>query len=117
MATSRKDRKRAVRRKNRVRGNLHTETLPRLSVFRSLNHIYAQIIDDVSGGTLVSSSSLIVKDATGDKKAIAEQVGKKLAQNAKEKGINRVLFDRGPYLFHGRVQALAKGLHEEGIQI
>ncbi len=117
MATSRKDRKRADRRKNRVRANLHTGTSPRLSVFRSANHIYAQIIDDVSGNTLASGSSLTVKGATGDKKAIAMQVGKKLAEDAKEKGVERVIFDRGSYLFHGRVEALAKGLHDAGIQI
>lgn len=116
MAT-RKDRKRTTRRTLRVRNGIKKGDVPRISVFRSLNHIYGQIIDDRTGNTIASSSSYVLENSGGDKKFIAHEVGKNLARIAKEKGIDRVVFDRGAYLFHGRVKALAQGLRDGGIQI
>ena len=117
MAISRKDRIRTIRRTQRVRNAQHRGIVPRVSVFRSLKYIYGQIIDDVAHKTLVSSGPTQVKSVTGDKKAIAQAVGKDLAQRAKEKGIDRVVFDRGPYRYHGRIKAFADGLREGGLQI
>lgn len=89
----------------------------RISVFRSLNHIYAQIIDDVTHKTIVSSSSLKMKTDKMDKKAIAKSVGIDLAKKALEAKIDDVCFDRGSYLYHGRVKSLAEGLREGGLKI
>ena len=93
---------------------------PRLSVFRSLAHIYAQVIDDGSQRTLVAASSLdpeIRADAGKAKKAEAGRlVGKLIAKRAKEKGVRRVVFDRGGYLYHGRIKALAEGAREGGLE-
>jgi len=105
------------RRKLRVRSRLLLSGLPRISVFRSLNHIYAQIIDDTARKTLASYSSLELKKAVGDKKAIAFAVGKELAQKAASQGISAVVFDRGGFLYHGRVKSLADGLREGGLKI
>jgi large subunit ribosomal protein L18 len=91
--------------------------MPRVSVFRSLNHIYAQIIDDAAGKTLASYSSLELKGRSGDKKAIAHEVGKQLAQRAASQGIAVAAFDRGSFRFHGRVKSLAEGLKEGGLRI
>ncbi len=91
---------------------------PRLAVFRSLKHISAQIIDDQSGRTLASASS-VQKSAgigSGGNVAGAKQVGKLLAQRAQEKGIKKVVFDRGGYLYHGRVKALADAAREAGLE-
>jgi large subunit ribosomal protein L18 len=88
---------------------------PRVSVFRSLNHISAQIIDDAKHCTVVSFSSQNLTAAVGDKKAIAKQVGLELGKRATEKAIKDVFFDRGGYKYHGRVQALADGLRESGL--
>jgi len=101
----------------RVRNRLNKGTLPRVSVFRSLNNIYGQIIDDNTHATLVSCSTLTLKDVSGDKKEIASAVGKELAKLAKDKGIDRVIFDRGSYKYHGRVKAFADGLREGGVQV
>ena len=117
MAITRKDRIRKARRTQRVRSSLKKFSYPRVSIFRSLNHIYGQIIDDATGETLVSASSLNLKNEKSDKKNIAEQVGKNLATLAKEKGIDRAILDRGPYLFHGRVKAFTQGLRDGGINI
>lgn len=118
MAISKRDRIRAKRRALRVRGHVkQSATLPRVSIFRSLNHIYAQIIDDNVHTTLTSCSSIELKDASGDKKAVALAVGKELAKRAQEKGIDAAAFDRGKFLYHGRVQALAEGLREGGLKI
>ena len=87
---------------------------PRVAVFRSNTQIYAQIIDDAAGKTLVASSSLELK-SKGNKTEIATQVGKALAAKAKEAGLANVVFDRGGYLFHGRVKALADGAREGGL--
>ena len=91
---------------------------PRLSVFRSAKHIYAQIIDDISGATLAAASSREAGKPEGDLKGkigAAAAVGKLLASRAKEKGVSRVSFDRGGYLYHGRVKALADGARAGGL--
>ena len=102
----------------RVRGKISgTPECPRLNVFRSNANIYAQIIDDVNGVTLVSANTL-EKDfegATGNTEA-AKKVGAILAERAKAKGIEQVVFDRGGYIFHGRVAALAEGAREGGLK-
>ncbi len=116
MAT-RKDKIRTERRAARVRNAQHRGVNPRVSVFRSLSHIYGQIIDDVTMKTVASSSSLVLENVSGDKKSVARAVGKDLAARAKEKGINKVIFDRGPFAYHGRVQAFVEGLREGGMQI
>ncbi len=87
----------------------------RISVFRSLNHIYAQIIDDTKGVTVLSCSSKVLADAKGSKKDIAKQVGLTLGKEAVSKNLQAVFFDRGSYLYHGRVQALADGMREAGL--
>ncbi|HEY3248256.1 MAG TPA: 50S ribosomal protein L18 [bacterium] len=93
---------------------------PRLSVFRSLNHMYAQIVDDARGVTLASASTLDpeIRDALKDKKKTAAgiEVGKLIARRAKEKGISQVMFDRGGYLYHGRIKALADAAREAGLK-
>lgn len=93
---------------------------PRLNVFRSLNHIYAQVINDNEGKTLVSASTLdtAVKSQVknGGNKDAAKAVGKLVAVRAKEAGISEVVFDRGGYLYHGRVKELAEAAREEGLQ-
>lgn len=92
--------------------------MPRLSVFRSNNEIYAQLIDDVSGTTLVASSSREkdIAGASGNKSEKAFMVGKSLAAKAVEKGIENCAFDRGGYLYHGRVKQLAEGAREGGLK-
>ncbi len=96
-----------------------TPERPRLSVYRSLNHIYVQIVDDLHGRTLVSVNT--VQGAKGSKRsggnvASAKEVGKKVAEEAKGKGITKVVFDRGGYIYHGRVKALADAAREAGLQ-
>ena len=107
-----------LKRHVRVRGKISgTPECPRLNVFRSNANIYAQIIDDVNGVTLVAASTL-EKDfegATGNAEA-AKKVGAALAERAKAKGIETVVFDRGGYIFHGRVAALAEGAREAGLK-
>jgi large subunit ribosomal protein L18 len=93
-----------------------TAERPRLNVYRSLNHIYAQIIDDAKGETLLSASSLASKVKTGGNVAAAKEVGKLVAERAIEKGIKRVVFDRGGYLYHGRIKALADAAREAGLE-
>lgn len=118
MSVLKRVKKRAQRRAMRVRNQIRRHSgLPRVSVFRSLKHIYAQIIDDSTQATMVSSSSLELKEAVGDKKAIARSVGLALAERAIEKGIKQAVIDRGPYKYHGRVQALADGLREGGLTV
>ena len=115
--------------KNQTRRHVHerirkkilgTEERPRLNVYRSLNHIYVQLIDDHKGATLVSANS-----AEGQKKgerriggnlAAAKAVGKAIAERAKAKGISHVVFDRGGYLYHGRIKALADAAREAGLK-
>ena len=94
-----------------------TPERPRLAVFRSAKHIYAQIIDDVNGVTLASASSLDKAiEGYGGNGAAATAVGKLVAERAKAKGIETVVFDRGGYLYHGRVKALAEGAREGGLK-
>ncbi len=109
--------KRHKRLRNKVTGTLER---PRLNVYRSLSNIYAQVIDDIKGETLVSASSLEkdIKEqvkSCGSKEA-AMLVGKAVAERAVEKGISEVTFDRGGYLFHGRVKSLADGAREAGLK-
>ena len=106
-----------LHRHKRVRGKVFgTPERPRLNVFRSETNIYAQVIDDTKGITLVSASSL-EKDfkCDGTKTDAAKKVGEVLAERAKAKGIDAVVFDRGGYLYHGRVKALAEGAREGGL--
>jgi large subunit ribosomal protein L18 len=103
------------RRKFRVRNRVKRTGRLRLSVFRSLKHIYAQIIDDEKGETLVAESSLALK-LKGNKTEVARKVGLALAEKAIAKGIRQVAFDRGPYKYHGRVKALAEGAREGGLE-
>ena len=110
-----------LQRHKRVRKKISgTTQRPRLCVFRSSNNIYAQIIDDVNRVTLVSASSLEaeVKGSVshGGNKAAAKMVGQMIAKKAVEKGITEVVFDRGGYLYHGRIQELAEGAREAGLK-
>ena len=103
----------------RIRKNISgTSATPRLNVFRSNKNIFAQIIDDVNGVTLVSASSIDkeLKLTNGGNAKAAKQVGALVAKRALEKGIETVVFDRGGYLYHGRVQALADGAREAGLK-
>jgi large subunit ribosomal protein L18 len=98
---------------------LGTSQRPRLNVYRSLNHIYVQVIDDLNGETLVSANS--AEGSTGERRtggnvAAAKAVGKNVAERAKAKGITKVVFDRGGYIYHGRVKALADAAREAGLQ-
>ena len=106
-----------IKRHNRVRGKISgTVERPRLCVFRSKANIYAQIIDDVKGTTLVAASSLELKGEFGGNKEAAKKVGELVAKKALEKGIENVVFDRGGYIYHGRVQELADGAREAGLK-
>jgi large subunit ribosomal protein L18 len=97
-----------------------TAERPRLNVYRSVNHIYAQIIDDADGKTLVSASTVLGKKASAKKSggnvASAKEVGKAIAEKAQSKGIKKVVFDRGGYLYHGRIKALADAAREAGLE-
>lgn len=123
MAISSKEKRKArERRHRRVRRKIvGTADCPRLSVYRSLNQIYAQIVDDHSGKTLVAFSSLEKggkvqgKRGDGGKIEVAKVVGSKLATLAKEANIERVVFDRGGYIYHGRIKALADSAREGGL--
>jgi len=114
--------------KNKKRGFSHdrirkkmqgTAERPRLNVYRSLNHIYVQVIDDLNGKTLVSASTAEGKREerrTGGNVTSAKAVGKTIAERAKAKGVTKVVFDRGGYIYHGRVKALADAAREAGLQ-
>ena len=112
-------------KRNAIRQRIHarireklsgTSGRPRLNIYRSLNHIYAQVIDDQKGETIVSASSLGLKLKTGGNVASAKEIGKAIAERAVAKGIKRVVFDRGGYLYHGRVKALADAAREAGLE-
>ena len=104
------------RRHERIRNKvIGTAECPRLNVFRSNANIHAQIIDDEKGVTLVSCSSVELKLKNGGNVEAAKEVGTKLAERAKEKGIENVCFDRGGYIYHGRVKALAEAAREAGL--
>jgi len=114
--------RKATRRKLRVRKAIQgTADCPRLSVFRSARHIYAQLLDDDSGRAIAAASSESPEfraeniDHTGNKEA-AHEVGKLMAEKAKALGVSKVLFDRGSYLYHGRVRALAEGARKGGLK-
>lgn len=105
------------KRHQRVRSKIHgTAERPRLCVFRSNKNIYAQIIDDVAGTTLVSASSLEGELENTGNKAAARSVGELIAAKALEKGITTVVFDRAGYLYHGRVKELAEGARDKGLE-
>ena len=107
-----------ARRHARVRAKVSgTAACPRLNVFRSAKHIYAQVIDDVTGTTLCAASSMEKGfEGKGGKVEGGKKVGEMLASDCKEKGIEEVVFDRGGYVYHGRVQALAEGAREGGLK-
>lgn len=116
MATIRESRRTRIKKmiRKRVEG---TQERPRLSVFRSNTAIYAQIIDDKKGLTLVSASSIeLDKNSKSINIEKSKKVGIALAQKAKEKGINKIVFDRNGYLYHGKVKALAEGAREGGLE-
>jgi large subunit ribosomal protein L18 len=105
-----------VRIRKKVQG---TAERPRLNVYRSVNHIYVQLIDDLAGKTLIAASSAVGKKGqrkAGGNLAAAKEIGKAIAEKAKAKGISKVVFDRGGYLYHGRVKALADAAREGGLQ-
>jgi large subunit ribosomal protein L18 len=113
------------RQRNVIRQRVHfrirqkmqgTTERPRLNVYRSLNHIYAQVIDDAKGETIISASTLSAKLKAGGNVAAAKEVGKLVAERAIEKGIKKVVFDRGGYLYHGRIKALADAAREAGLE-
>jgi large subunit ribosomal protein L18 len=107
-----------VKRHARLRLRLSgTEARPRLAVFRSLNHIYAQVIDDTSGSTVAAASSLesTLKTQTGTKTEDAKRVGQLVAERAKAAGIDKVVFDRAGFKYHGRVRSLAEAAREAGL--
>ncbi len=121
-----------VNSKNQTRQRVHdrirkkvlgTPERPRLNVYRSLNHIYVQLIDDLKGVTLAAASTADEREnknkdsrVTGGNVASAKTVGKKIAELAKEKGVTKVVFDRGGYIYHGRVKAVADAAREAGLQ-
>jgi large subunit ribosomal protein L18 len=111
--------------KNQIRMRIHTRIRsrvtgsaerPRLAVFRSVKHIYAQVIDDVKGHTMVAASSAEKEGKNGGNIAGAKSIGKLVAERARDKGIKAVVFDRGGYLYHGRVKALADAAREAGLE-
>jgi len=113
--------------KNEIRTRIHTRIRrkvvgtaerPRLAVFRSVAHIYAQVIDDSKGSTLVAASSIekTSRDKTGGNLEAAKAIGRTVAERAKEKGISQVVFDRGGYQYHGRIKALADAAREAGLE-
>jgi len=116
MSVQRKLKNRVVRRTYRARAGLD-RTKPRVSIFRSAQHIYAQLIDDQQQKTLASCSSVELKGKVQGRKEMAFAVGKELAGRARAQGIESVIFDRGQFLFHGRVQAVANGLRDGGLNV
>jgi large subunit ribosomal protein L18 len=110
-------------KRNAIRQRIHerirrklagTAERPRLNVYRSLNHIYAQVVDDQTGTTIVSASTIKMK--SGGNVAAAKEIGKAIAERAVEKGVKKVVFDRGGYLYHGRIKALADAAREAGLE-
>lgn len=117
-----------LRKRNEIRQRVHTRIRskvtgsaerPRLNVYRSLNHIYTQLIDDANGVTIASASTVAKKGTeqkAGGNVEAAKAVGKAIAEKAQEKGIKKVVFDRGGYLYHGRIKALADAAREAGLE-
>tara|TARA_R110000868_G_scaffold29889_1_gene110945 strand:+ start:7782 stop:8132 length:351 start_codon:yes stop_codon:yes gene_type:complete len=112
--TAKLERRRRLRVRKQVMRSANGR--PRLSVFRSNKYIYAQVIDDATGVTVASASSIEKEVASGSNQNTASEVGKLVAKRAAEKGIKSVVFDRGPYLYHGRVKALADAAREGGLE-
>jgi large subunit ribosomal protein L18 len=114
---SRQDIRRAVHQRIRQKVG-GTGERPRLAIFRSVNHIYAQLIDDAQGVTVASASTTEKdwKGRSGGNIAAAKEIGKTIAERAKEKGVSRVVFDRGGYIYHGRVRSLAEAAREAGLE-
>lgn len=116
-ATAKLVRQRRIKRHRRLRNRIFgTPARPRLSVFRSSANMYAQIIDDTQGNTLVAASSLEEAAAAGTKSEQARRVGELVADRAKAAGIERVVFDRGGFLYHGRIKAVADGARANGLE-
>lgn len=115
MAITKLNRRLRIRRRirNKVSGTVQK---PRLSVFKSNKGIYAQLIDDIAGNTLAFSSSKDIGDIGKVNMEVSKKVGKKLAQKAGDNGIKKIVFDRGGYLYHGKVKALAEGAREGGLK-
>jgi large subunit ribosomal protein L18 len=112
-------------KRNAIRQRIHarireklsgTAERPRLNIYRSLNHIYAQVVDDQKGETLLQASTLSLKLKSGGNVSAAKEIGKAVAEQAVAKGIKKVVFDRGGYLYHGRVKALADAAREAGLE-
>ena len=115
MALSKQDRR--IRIRKRIRKTISgSASMPRLSVFRSNKDIYAQLIDDEAGKTVLSASSMKLDSKGKTKVQVSFEVGKSLAEKAKEAGIDSVVFDRGGYLYHGRVKSLAEGARDGGLK-
>lgn len=109
-------REKRIRRHNRVRGKISgTAARPRLAVYKSLKHTYAQLIDDMAGKTVVSVSNDEVKNAKGNKTDVAFKIGELIAEKAKKAGIDTVVFDKGGFKYHGRVKAVAEGARKAGL--
>jgi large subunit ribosomal protein L18 len=118
-STNAKKQELRLRRKAHIRKRVEgSQERPRLSVYRSLNHIYAQVIDDTSGKTLAAASTLSpeLKDGKGKKKELAKQVGKLVAKKCQEAKIAAVVFDRNGFMYHGRIAAVADGAREGGLK-
>jgi large subunit ribosomal protein L18 len=116
MSLSKKINNKKIRRSMRVHFKMRSQNRLRITVFRSLSHIYGQIIDDSVGKTLVSCSSLELENLSGDKTAVAKQVGLELSKRAISQNItDNLAFDRGRFLYHGRVKSFADGLREGGL--
>ena len=113
VVTSKLEQRRRARVRRQIRKSANGR--PRLSVFRSNKYIYAQVIDDLSGKTVAAASSREESVAAGANQEAAAEVGKLVAKRANEQGIKAVVFDRGPYLYHGRVKALAEAAREGGL--
>jgi len=116
MSAKRYENSAAIRRSRRVRARVKSTGRLRLSVFRSARHIYAQIIDDAAGKTLVAASSLDKGLKSGGNREAAEAVGKLIGERATKAGISEVSFDRGSFSYHGRVKALADGARAAGLK-
>jgi large subunit ribosomal protein L18 len=116
-ATAKLVRQRRIKRHRRLRNRVFgTPERPRLSVFRSSTNMYAQVIDDTRGTTLVAASSLEDGAATGSKSERARRVGELVAERARAAGVEKVVFDRGGFLYHGRVKAVADGARANGLE-
>lgn len=117
MVSKQDSNKARLKRRKRVRAKISgTAQCPRLSVYRSLNHIYAQLIDDVNGVTLASAATVEKEFENGGNVEAAKKVGELLGKRATEKGIETCVFDRGGYIYHGRVEALAEGARAAGLK-